>query len=616
MNRYPKHRIMRGSEVATATGSGGRHYVVSAKISTGMFRVHWHDVPIGNRAAVSCEAARQRRATAGSGGRHHVVSAKIGSGMFRAHLHDVSIGNMAAVSCETARQQRRATAGSGGQRRAAAGNGGQRRATAGSGGRHHVVSAKIGTGMFRVHWHDVPIGNRTAVSCETAKRRRLQAAAGNGGQRWSVGAMMRGLPKQDKHNDSLPSFILALTKPPASFTTCDIPNHLDSNFKGHAVFSNAGNETYWVLFLTGGQGMYSLKVPCMAVMGRRLTQDEAVRSFQPWDDVQEWWGRHCFYRHGQCAAHPDACAANGCYNTRPAPTHEEPMHHSIKRDRTVKWVVKTEPLTALKIEASRMMRRQWIEYRRGHRALILSVGMPAGKGSEAVAGSGSSVSHTPRSHTVSAHAGSSAGSMSMGSPLLDDPFYVTAEGTIHHSKVSALSGVGAGPVWVVMGWDAATAYAMEVAEESAGRSRKLRKGKGKGKTGEAMEVWPPNKRGLSQVKPYTPSWLPILPPDAIATERPASFAQQLGMWQDAERRLGEIREADKKYALDHEKCQKKKHLRCKKILAKLEDLHAQEDAGSVHYLDPTDSMRTTDDLLDEVELQATFGQDWRYFMGR
>ncbi|KAJ6570301.1 hypothetical protein DFH09DRAFT_1080431 [Mycena vulgaris] len=525
----------------------------------------------------------QRRAAAGSGGRHHVVSAKIGSGMFRAHLHDVSIGNMAAVSCETARQQRRATAG--------------------SGGRHHVVSAKIGTGMFRVHWHDVPIGNRTAVSCETAKRRRLQAAAGNGGQRWSVGAMMCGLPKQDKHNDSLPSFILALTKPPASFTTCDIPNHLDSNFKGHAVFSNAGNETYWVLFLTGGQGMYSLKVPCMAVMGRRLTQDEAVRSFQPWDDVQEWWGRHCFYRHRQCAAHPDLGD-----DPHPHIVKEEPMHHSIKRDRTVKWVVKTEPLTALKIEAC--------ELTPASSSLPPIVGMPAGKGSEAVAGSGLSVSHTPRSHTVSAHAGSSAGSMSMGSPLLDDPFYVTAEGTIHHSKVSALSGVGAGPVWVVMGWDVATAYAMEVAEESAGRSRKLRKGKGKGKTGEAMEVWPPNKRGLSQVKPYTPSWLPILPPDAIATERPASFAQQLGMWQDAERRLGEIREADKKYALDHEKCQKKKHLRCKKILAKLEDLHAQEDAGSVHYLDPTDSMRTTDDLLDEVELQATFGQDWRYFMGR
>ncbi|KAJ7078270.1 hypothetical protein B0H15DRAFT_954608 [Mycena belliarum] len=47
-----------------------------------------------------------------------------------------------------------------------------------------------------------------------------------------------------------------------------------------------------------------------------------------------------------------------------------------------------------------------------------------------------------------------------------DPFYVTGGGTIYHSHSAALAVVGAGPVRVVIGWEAATEYAIERAVQS------------------------------------------------------------------------------------------------------------------------------------------------------
>jgi hypothetical protein len=63
---------------------------------------------------------------------------------------------------------------------------------------------------------------------------------------------------------------------------------------------------------------------------------------------------------------------------------------------------------------------------------------------------------------------------------MDDPFYVGANGSIHHSTASAFGDVGAGPVQVVLGWEAATKRARELVEE--GKARQSRKeGTGKGK---------------------------------------------------------------------------------------------------------------------------------------
>jgi hypothetical protein len=46
---------------------------------------------------------------------------------------------------------------------------------------------------------------------------------------------------------------------------------------------------------------------------------------------------------------------------------------------------------------------------------------------------------------------------------VDDPFYVSANGSIHHSSADAFGDVEAGPVQVVLGWEAATRYAREMA---------------------------------------------------------------------------------------------------------------------------------------------------------
>jgi hypothetical protein len=61
---------------------------------------------------------------------------------------------------------------------------------------------------------------------------------------------------------------------------------------------------------------------------------------------------------------------------------------------------------------------------------------------------------------------------------VDDAFYVSATGSIHHSSSQAFTDVEAGLVQVVMGWDAAVSYARScVMSTRAGTARR-----------EAMEV--------------------------------------------------------------------------------------------------------------------------------
>jgi hypothetical protein len=63
---------------------------------------------------------------------------------------------------------------------------------------------------------------------------------------------------------------------------------------------------------------------------------------------------------------------------------------------------------------------------------------------------------------------------------VDDAFYVSATGSIHHSSTEAFGDVEAGPVQVVMGWNAAVSYARRcVMSARVGTSGAIR---------EAMEV--------------------------------------------------------------------------------------------------------------------------------
>ncbi|KAJ7614717.1 hypothetical protein DFH06DRAFT_1146236 [Mycena polygramma] len=72
-----------------------------------------------------------------------------------------------------------------------------------------------------------------------------------------------------------------------------------------------------------------------------------------------------------------------------------------------------------------------------------------------------------------------------------DAFYVDATGAIHHSRADAFKQVGAGPVKVVLGWDAATEYAQRLLEENEPEEELVEvapRGKGKGKALSTMDL--------------------------------------------------------------------------------------------------------------------------------
>ncbi|KAJ7127331.1 hypothetical protein C8R43DRAFT_958004 [Mycena crocata] len=64
--------------------------------------------------------------------------------------------------------------------------------------------------------------------------------------------------------------------------------------------------------------------------------------------------------------------------------------------------------------------------------------------------------------------------------LKTDPFFVSASGTIHHSSARPFVEVGAGPVQVVIGWDAATKYAVRKRREMAAPAENAQAGGSKG----------------------------------------------------------------------------------------------------------------------------------------
>ncbi|KAJ7126721.1 hypothetical protein C8R44DRAFT_873846 [Mycena epipterygia] len=74
---------------------------------------------------------------------------------------------------------------------------------------------------------------------------------------------------------------------------------------------------------------------------------------------------------------------------------------------------------------------------------------------------------------------------------MDDAFFVSSTGKVHHRRRDAFGEVGAGPIQVVMGWDAATDYACELvakAQASASQAGPSSAARISRKGGERMDV--------------------------------------------------------------------------------------------------------------------------------
>jgi hypothetical protein len=110
--------------------------------------------------------------------------------------------------------------------------------------------------------------------------------------------------------------------------------------------------------------------------------------------------------------------------------------------------------------------------------------------------------------------------------------------------------------------------------------------------------------------------LPLPPLHEIAPEKPDSHMERLRMWREARARMR--REASTS-VLEHKIVKelqrllkvprKKMHPRQRELLERLQILR-KRDAGSEHDSDPADSVRSTDDLEEEMDLRETLGRDW------
>ncbi|KAJ7446033.1 hypothetical protein B0H11DRAFT_1930375 [Mycena galericulata] len=139
----------------------------------------------------------------------------------------------------------------------------------------------------------------------------------------------------------VPPSLVGLAPPPASFVPCLIPNYLDNNFTDHIDFSRRRNKTYWVLFVSSKQGMYSLKKACMAAKDSRYTEEEVIGSFQHWSALLPVWATHCYHRHSKCSEHRNACAVGACPD-HPAPPDPTPSTIRVRRREPVSPGVKRE----------------------------------------------------------------------------------------------------------------------------------------------------------------------------------------------------------------------------------------------------------------------------------
>ncbi|KAJ7430013.1 hypothetical protein B0H11DRAFT_1943837 [Mycena galericulata] len=127
-----------------------------------------------------------------------------------------------------------------------------------------------------------------------------------------------------------------LTSPPPGFIPCEIPSYLGSNWRDHVEFSGWGNRTYWLLLLGAKQGVYSLKVTCIAAIEDGYEASQVIEGFQRWEQVLPAWAKHCYHRHRKCAQHTEACAEGPCpEHPRQAPAAKLDVIRP-KRERSVR----------------------------------------------------------------------------------------------------------------------------------------------------------------------------------------------------------------------------------------------------------------------------------------
>ncbi|KAJ7429662.1 hypothetical protein B0H11DRAFT_2265151 [Mycena galericulata] len=131
-----------------------------------------------------------------------------------------------------------------------------------------------------------------------------------------------------------------LASPPPGFVPCEIPLYLGPNWHDHVEFSGWGNRTYWVLLLGGKQGVYSLKVTCIAAIEGAYKPSDVIEGFQRWEQVLAAWAKHCYHRHAKCRQHPAACSRNPCAaHVEPVPS---PARKSVIRVKTEGRAIKKE----------------------------------------------------------------------------------------------------------------------------------------------------------------------------------------------------------------------------------------------------------------------------------
>ncbi|KAJ6485487.1 hypothetical protein DFH09DRAFT_1339763 [Mycena vulgaris] len=128
--------------------------------------------------------------------------------------------------------------------------------------------------------------------------------------------------------DYIPPFLRELSRPPASFVPCELPRYLEQNYVTQDDFDRKKNKTYWLLFLTREQGVYSYKATCEGALRSRYLPSEAVGSFQVLSKALRWWAVHCFHRHGRCTMGTkggSACTLREACIEHPAPNPAIPL---------------------------------------------------------------------------------------------------------------------------------------------------------------------------------------------------------------------------------------------------------------------------------------------------
>ncbi|KAJ7170635.1 hypothetical protein C8R43DRAFT_1120394 [Mycena crocata] len=139
----------------------------------------------------------------------------------------------------------------------------------------------------------------------------------------------------------IPRVIAALTDAPAGFKPCFIPvANLGHNWDNHADFSRLRNKAYWVLFVSGKQGVFSRKADCLAWLPQGADVAAVVGCFQTWAEVLHTWAKHCYHRHSKCRQHALACSVGTCPShmleaDEPLIKNEQPGVIKVQR-RTVK----------------------------------------------------------------------------------------------------------------------------------------------------------------------------------------------------------------------------------------------------------------------------------------